>query len=375
MAPGKIVELPPDFPANGAESVARGAVAYRGACASCHGDKGKGDGAQDQRDDSGVPIRPRDFTLGIFKGGREPRQLYTRILLGLPGTPMPASPTYKPGEIGDLVNFILSLSSPEAQAKVEHRRRQVVAKRTDGPLPEEMSAAAWQAAEPAPIVVSPLWWRAYVPPELEVRALHDGQSLAVRLTWLDETRNDSAVRPQDFEDMAAVQLFKGSPEPFLGMGAANGALDVWLWQADASLRADVDTAHPNMAVDLYPFEKPGNGSRPHARDLQPPEFLTAQAAGNLRSDPARPPATNLQAKGPGTLTMRPKVSQVVRATGQWQDGRWTVVLRRPLVVAADAGIRLAPGDRLSVAFAIWDGAARDRNGQKLISIWHDLKLE
>jgi DMSO reductase family type II enzyme heme b subunit len=130
-----------------------------------------------------------------------------------------------------------------------------------------------------------------------------------------------------------------------------------------------------MAVDMYPFEKPGTGPRPHAREQQPPDFLTAAAAGNLRSAPGRPSATNLGAKGFGSLTMRPKVSQVVRATGEWKDGRWTVVLRRPLAVEADAGIPLAPGDRLSVAFALWDGAARDRNGRKMISIWHDLKLD
>jgi DMSO reductase family type II enzyme heme b subunit len=73
--------------------------------------------------------------------------------------------------------------------------------------------------------------------------------------------------------------------------------------------------------------------------------------------------------------MRPKVSQVVQTKGQYQDGRWTVVLRRPLNVNAQAGITLAPGSRYSVAFAVWDGAARDRNGQKLVSIWQDLQLE
>ena len=29
----------------------------------------------------------------------------------------------------------------------------------------------------------------------------------------------------------------------------------------------------------------------------------------------------------------------------------------------------------SIGFALWDGAARDRGGQKLVSIWHDLDLE
>jgi DMSO reductase family type II enzyme heme b subunit len=50
-------------------------------------------------------------------------------------------------------------------------------------------------------------------------------------------------------------------------------------------------------------------------------------------------------------------------------------VRRPLEVSADSGIQLAAGDKLSIAFAIWDGAARDRNGQKLVSIWHDFELE
>ena len=104
--------------------------------------------------------------------------------------------------------------------------------------------------------------------------------------------------------------------------------------------------------------------------------ISAWAAGNLRSDPTgRLPANALRAKGFGTLTMMPKVSQVVSGKGRWSDGRWTIVLRRPLEVSTDSGIQLALGDRLSIAFAIWDGAACDRNGQKLVSIWHDLELE
>jgi DMSO reductase family type II enzyme heme b subunit len=73
--------------------------------------------------------------------------------------------------------------------------------------------------------------------------------------------------------------------------------------------------------------------------------------------------------------MMPRVSQVVSGKGSWSDGRWTIVLRRPLEVSADSGIQLASGDKLSFAIAVWDGAARDRNGQKLVSIWHDLELE
>jgi mono/diheme cytochrome c family protein len=373
--PGRLVEIPADLPATGAESVARGQKLYQQSCAGCHGTTGKGDGQQDMRDDNGMPTRPRDFTRGIFKGGREVAQLYTRIRLGMPGTPMPASDNLKPPQVGDLVNYVLSLSGPGAAAPFEHRRTRLVARRTTGPLPEGLAADAWQSAQPVKVVVSPLWWRNYDPPDLQVQALHDGRTLALRLSWLDATRNDAPVRPQDFEDMVAVQLFQGAVEPFLGMGAGPQAVDVWLWQAGAAVRADVETVFPRLAVDYYPFAK-GAGSRSAAAADQPPGFLTARAAGNLRSDLVRPlPATSLQAKGPGTLTMRPRPSQLVGAQGRWQAGRWTVVFRRPLGAGGQPEMTLRPGERLSVAFAVWDGEARDRNGQKMVSIWQDLQLE
>jgi mono/diheme cytochrome c family protein len=377
---GPALEMPSTLSPSSSESVARGQQLYTVQCVACHGPTGKGDGVQDQRDDLGMPIRPRDFTHGIFKGGRDPQQLYARIVLGMPGTPMPASPKLQPNEVGDLINFVLSLSGPAVQAKVEHRRTQLAAKRVPGSLTGDISDADWQAAQTVPVVVSPLWWRQYTEPELQVAALHDGQTLAVRLTWQDDTRDDRVVRPQDFEDMAALQLFKGTPEPFLGMGATDKAVDVWLWragwQAGAESYADVDTVYPHMAVDLYPFEQAGDGPRPHATERQPRDFITARAAGNLRADPTRTfTASSLQAKGFGTSTMRPRISQVVSAKGLWKDNRWTVVLRRPLGVKADAGVPLAPGDKLSIAFALWNGAAGDRNGQKLISIWHDLQVE
>jgi len=80
--------------------------------------------------------------------------------------------------------------------------------------------------------------------------------------------------------------------------------------------------------------------------------------------------------GPGTSTFRPPTSQHVHAVGQWHEGRWTVVMTRPLVLdSPDDGVSLAPRDKASVAFAVWDGAAQDRDGRKLITIWQDLVLE
>lgn len=373
LQPGPAVVLPSDVPAAGPESIARGAKLYASAgCVSCHGQTGKGDGTQEQRDDMGMPIRPRDLTRGFFKGGHEPRQLFARILLGMPGSPMPASPKTSPAELVDLVNFVLSLSDAERRASVEHKRQLVVAKRVQESLDREIPESAWLQAKPVAIVLSPLWWREFIDPQLQVAALHNGKSLAVRLSWRDESCNDAITLPQDFEDMAAVQLFKGSPEPFLGMGAADKRLDLWLWRASWQRPA----VQPDTLLDSYPFDSPVYREVTKGKEKDNPDFLTARAAGNGNANADRSiSAGSLVARGFGSVTFRPKTSQLVTASAAWKDGRWTVVLRRPLVVGEDDGLPLNAGEKCSLAFAIWDGAARDRNGQKLVSIWNDLQVE
>lgn len=379
---GDRVEIPADPPAPDRASIERGRELYVKSCATCHGDTGKGDGVQEQKDESGVPIRPRDFTRGVFKGGRDRDQLYARVVLGVPGTPMPASPQLKPNETGDMINYILSLSDPAASAKVQHKRRRIVARKPPNPLGNPIAESAW-AGDSVPIVISPLWWRDGAEPDLRVQAIHDGREIAIRLTWKDETRGESAIRPQDFADMAAVELFGGEPsnEPFLGMGGGQGgAVDLWLWsaavQADRKEYQDVDTVYPNMVVDEYPFEKLGGAPRPHRTDLQPRKFVSAWEVGNQRSDPTRVlSGSNLQSEGLGSTSFRPRPSQVVAAEGGWRDGVWSVVLRRPLTVEPATGVSIPPGARRSIGFAIWDGSAQDRGSQKLVSIWHDLVLD
>ncbi len=382
LQPGTEFAVPKDLPPSTPESVAMGKELYLAkGCASCHGKEGKGDGSQEQKNTDGTPTRPRDLTLGLFKGGRDPAQLFLRSWLGLPGSPMPdASAALKPEELGHVNNFINSLSTPALTAQVEFKRTQVVAKKIPA-LGDDLSADVWQSAPVSAIVVSPLWWRSFVLPELKVAAVHDGANLAIRLTWLDASKNDSVLRPEDFEDMAAVQLFKGKTEPFLGMGAAppsppskggeGGGVDLWLWRASWQRQV----AGKDYQLDDYPFDMPIYSKFLKGKDA-PGFLLPPKAVGNHKAhaDPQQS-AGNLTAKGFGSTTFRPKASQVVTARSSWEKGQWTVVLRRSLNVAADDGLSLAPGDQGSVAFAIWDGLARDRNGQKLVSIWHDLKLE
>ncbi|MBM3832884.1 MAG: cytochrome c [Verrucomicrobia bacterium] len=109
------------------EALAKGKEAYnRLQCATCHGEHGQGDGpsAPTLKHSWGMPLLPRDFTLGAFRGRSEGRDLYLRIANGMAGTPMPPfdDSALKPDERWALVQFIQSLRRKDAEGITNRRR-------------------------------------------------------------------------------------------------------------------------------------------------------------------------------------------------------------------------------------------------------------
>jgi mono/diheme cytochrome c family protein len=86
-------------------------------CNSCHGDTGKGDGssAADLKDDWGRPIVPRDLTLGIYRNGSRPLDVYRTIACGVKATPMPAfGNTLSSDDIWALSWYVKSLGAAKS---------------------------------------------------------------------------------------------------------------------------------------------------------------------------------------------------------------------------------------------------------------------
>jgi hypothetical protein len=75
----------------------RARATFATSCALCRGPTGKGDGQQKQTDSKGFATRPRDLTLGVYKGNPDPASVYCRIVAGLSGSPMPQN-AYLHGE-------------------------------------------------------------------------------------------------------------------------------------------------------------------------------------------------------------------------------------------------------------------------------------
>ena len=131
----KVVVFEGEIPAPTPEMLKRGDELYhdakKGNCASCHGDKGLGDGPAAFKldddgnkvsayiDDWGIPILPRNLVQGIYRGGHRPIDIYRRIYAGINGGPMPGIGESKdaegnlvlpPEDMWALVHYVRSLS-------------------------------------------------------------------------------------------------------------------------------------------------------------------------------------------------------------------------------------------------------------------------
>lgn len=377
QAAGKLappITVPPEPPLT-FDSITRGKELYvKLQCVSCHGETGAGDGpsAPTLKDSFGIPIVPRDFSSGAFRGGSTGADLYTRIAVGLGGTPMVAYPddVLGPDDRWALVHYIQSLREKDAEVNdilVPEDGVIPVAKHS-GRLPLDPADPAWERVDSVRVPLNPLWPEPYPIPAVAVRALHDGQTLAILLQWRDEIFDGAPVRVEDFQDAAALQFPLSTNFPFLGMGDAQNPVNIWQWkagwqQAVEGQRPDVNTAHPAMHVDVY--------TDPQMHGL----YRTAGAAGNLLAAPAmHSPVEDANARGFGTMTSQPPDAQNVRGKGFWRDGSWSVLFHRALNSEDDGDVKLAPGRTVPVAFAVWNGAQRDRNGRKVVSNWFRLSL-
>jgi DMSO reductase family type II enzyme heme b subunit len=156
---------------------------------------------------------------------------------------------------------------------------------------------------------------------LKVQAAHNGQNIAFRLEWADETQNTDHGDGSAFPDAVGVLFPLNGKAPLESMGSPKAPVNAWYWRADL----------------------PENE------------------------------AQNLIAKGLGTAEATPKSSTQARA--RWADGRWQVVFTRPLAVDGK-GVRLSPKQSAKVAFAVWEGSSQERAGLKSFSKgWRELDIQ
>jgi DMSO reductase family type II enzyme heme b subunit len=249
-------------PGSSDAAIADGRATYQKLeCFKCHGQHGRGDGtsAPTLTDDWDHPIRAADLTESWkFRGGNTVEQIYARLRTGLDGTPMPSfqdavdNKLITDEQLWRVAQYVRSLS-PEEPPRV----REVLRAPRVETLPRTVDDSAWNAAERqwvpvvGQIIIKPRWFAPTVD-GIWVEALHDGQRLAMRLSWHDPssspnpiwnewlgrvatamTNADGAVSPQQGPDRVAVQFpvvyGEGADKPFFLQGDTRRPTYLWRW--------------------------------------------------------------------------------------------------------------------------------------------------
>ena len=256
----------------------------------------------------------------------------------------------------------------------------IVSTHVTEPLPtEDVTSSLWQRAPTANVPLSgqrttqPMNMDAAVG-SLNIRSLNNGEQVTFLLEWTDEAK-DVGGGIAAYRDSVALQFpaaENGDPlNGFICMGIGidggeTALMDIIHWRADLQRDieegfADVQDIFPNIGVSIYP-------------NLDSVTFRPAEAVGNeLASRSRSTPLERLYAEGFGELESRESVDAV--GWGQWQEGKWKVIITRPLVSEDPLNSQLEPEQPTTLAIAAWDGGNQEVDGKKSVSSWLILEVE
>ena len=355
-------EVPQPFDFGGAPRVnadvlAEGEGLYREVadCAACHGNGGRGDGESSptQVDDGDFPIRVADLTENwLFNGGGEVEDIYRRLLTGLDGTPMPSLAdvvtagvlTYE--QVWAVAHYVRSLAPDDPPGITEVVRGVLF---ENAPLPASVDDEAWDDVEGAylplvgQIIVMPRWFDPRVD-GVWAKAAHDGESVAVRVTWSDPNNSPDPV----WADWKSLVISLMQPK-----------------EGDAQDEGPT----PDQLVVQFPMQMPEGMERPFflKGDSRRPVYLW-----QWQSD--RVGALEGEARGVGTEAFQSE-GQNLTVDASHADGQWQVMFTRPLVTDNEGDLDFVTGEAIPMALFAWDGDNGESGTRGAVSSWYFMFLE
>lgn len=338
-------------------SVAAGRIGFEENCTPCHGDDGRGNPAAEKklRDDWGARIWPRDLTkpwtwrVTNVEGSPEKtiRNIFTRLSVGILGTPMPEHASgVSEEDRWHIANYEYTLRDTTQNA---NGSRVIVAAPVEGALPSSVDDPVWTSAPPTttfmmlPNVAKGTRLFKPLNDSMTVRALYNDTELAFLLEMDDRTMSQpgdpDAETMQDpdltlYSDAFAIQFpqqgaFTTEPtveKPLSRHGDAEHRATIWYWNAGS-----VEPA-------LAPYTRVMGGAGVE---------------------------TKLQAR---------EGKSELKASGAWVNGRWRVMIQRSRKGTNPADLTFEESQFVPVAFANWDGSNGEVGSRHMLSSWHWLIL-
>jgi DMSO reductase family type II enzyme heme b subunit len=318
-------------------------------CWKCHGQAGRGDGpsAPTLEDDWDLPIRAADLTEGWnFNGGHTTEAIFARLMTGLNGAPMPSFADLIDAEfmteeqLWRVAQYVKSLSPETPEV------REVIRAALVETLPTSVDDVAWDVIERfyiplvGQIIIEPRWFAPTVD-GVWAQAAHDGQRIALRLTWNDPSE---------------------SPDP---------QWEEWRQRVVSVMEPSVEATDELLSDALtvqFPTTIPEGMKRPYflmgAQDE--PVYLLSWNSGGGTSE----------ALGRGMNAIDPIAGEsTLTSESTFDQGQWRLSLSRALAVEGADRLAIETGRPIPMAIFAWDGSNGESGTRGAISTWYFLYLD
>ncbi|MBC8338461.1 MAG: c-type cytochrome [Alphaproteobacteria bacterium] len=359
---GKVVTLPSNRPPYTPELVAKGKEAFKKAkCSSCHGMLGRGDGNKEfRKDDWGFPIRIRNVTHPWkIKAGSEVEDIYMRFSTGINGTPMPSFvKSMNEDERWALANYIKSFQYQRTANQV------LKAKPHDGGLPDSPEDATWDQAErmdmrlAGQVISAPRWQN----PSIElvtVRALFNDTDIAFRIEWDDPFKDTVHKSDKEFKPTAIAKV---------------GAFSSYV-EANGMVPRGLETFRDSIALQ-FPVKQPDGTKKPHfyrGGSSDQVHLWVWKADLDAKGEKATEEGN---ARGwKQAIKAQAKDAQQITGKAKWDQGRWSVVMKRPLSTPDKNDVQFSKGIFIPMSVNAWDGSNGEHGLIMSLSSWHYVFLE
>ncbi|NKB80399.1 MAG: c-type cytochrome [Nitrospirales bacterium] len=398
------LQAPPPTP----ESIKRGSeLVQEKKCVECHGMEGRGDGnAFNLKDDWGFSIQPADWhKCWNFRGSRQDpynvKNIFRTFSTGINGTPMPSfADTTSVEDRWDIANYVNSLCeqveevniaggnvSDEIAKSLSEGQPQAIdilsdkpkanfvlpSKFVEGDLPTEETDPRW--------FLSPRRWiamggqithkpRNFVNriDDIWVRSLYNDTHLTLLFQWDDRTKS---VQEDEVDwDPTEVNLGDYGVEE----------------QPPGGTKFEDDPGHPGSIAwrqnkyavynDGVAFEFPIKWQElPFPRK---PRYLWGDE--KFAMDITKWTADGSVQAYEGTgwdqdFSERDFTEQLEIKKAEWKDGRWTVIIQRPLKGDYEEDTYIELGKYIPMVFFAWDGHNGDVGRKMAVSAFYYLVLE
>ncbi len=383
-----------DPPAATEALIARGKEVFKeNKCFQCHGNEGRGNGvsAEGMKDDWKFPILPRDLEKSWrYKGGDTVKDIFTRLTTGINGTPMPTfANAIKEDDRWALAYYVKSIQFKPSDNNI------LEALPLEGELPSTPDDNAWGNASEIDVwltgnvLIKPRWQNINID-MVKVKAIFNDKEIVFRLEWNDRFPNtihegydelhqldksrpgdkgnlqtyvpiySEEYKPKKYRDAVLLQfpkkLLRGSEKPHFLNGDNSHAVNMWMWRADYdSVKAEIADAVPKDSK------------------LKTIEKYVTDNSGVEKTGPA---VIEMNAKGfKKPFTIQPEASQAITSKAVFNDGKWTLVMKRALTTDDKNDIQFARGEFIPLAVNAWDGWNHDIGMMKSISSWYFVYLD